>query len=245
MVPDDGPLPTHTLPSGMKLTLLSPTSERMTAMKAEWEAQLDDDEDPLTPGDWEAALERFADEARLQPDALGAADWTEEWDASDFDTYATEPLDEDTKAPNGSSIAFVLEYGDARVLLTGDAFPSVLAAGLERYRTERQLSGPIPFDAIKLSHHGSKNNVSEELLALVACDHWLVSTNGSRHHHPSPETIARVIEASAAPHLYFNYVSDETEVWDDEDLADERSYEATFGSDGQLVVPIVPIVEAS
>ena len=63
-VPDDGPLPTHTLPSGMKLTLLSPTSERMTAMKAEWEAQLDDDEDPLTPGDWEAALERFAASAR-------------------------------------------------------------------------------------------------------------------------------------------------------------------------------------
>ncbi|MEZ5082471.1 MAG: hypothetical protein R2750_03330 [Bacteroidales bacterium] len=41
----------------------------------------------------------------------------------------------------------------------------------------------------KVSHHGSKSNISKKLLDLLDAKHYLISTNGDRHNHPDPEAI--------------------------------------------------------
>lgn len=230
VVPDDGVLPVVDLPGGMKLTLLSPTKACLASMLTRWEKDLacEDDGKRIDPGDWERALEVLADEKRLAPDALGCGEV--EW-PPDVDELAHAEFETDGSEPNGSSIAFVAEYEGKRVLFSGDAHAPVLVAGIERLLAGSGESR-LTLDAIKLPHHGSKYNLSQELLELVECRRFLISTNGSRHHHPDPEAIARVlIFGSESLELVFNYSEEEQGRWDDDGLRDEHSYTTVYPRD--------------
>ncbi len=238
-VPADGALPTVTLAGGMKLTLLSPNQTRLDAMKAEWVTQLNEKTgaDRIEPGDAERALEVLEGEERLQPDALGE-DWLHEWDPDQFDAYASSDFSEDQRPPNGSSIAVLAEFDDKAVLLGGDAFPSLLAASLARLKEARNIVGRFPLDAFKVPHHGSENNLSPALVSAVKCKRWLFSSNGAKHHHPHPNAVARAVDGAQRPTLYFNFKSDESEVWDSDELRADHSYETEYGDDGVLLVEL-------
>ena len=94
------------------------------------------------------------------------------------------------RAPaNGSSTAFVARYGRGSVLCAADAHAEVLEAALDRLGP-----GPHPFTAVKLSHHGSKHNLSPGLLSRIRSKHWLVSTNGANFTTP---TLMRWHESSS------------------------------------------------
>ena len=115
------------------------------------------------------------------------------------------PYHPDTSATNGSSISFVLECKGKRVLFLGDSHAETIVKSLSvLFEKEPQ---PIMFDAIKLSHHGSFNNNSPELLKLIDSDHWLVSTNGDLYNHPDMPTIIHIITKDNLRHRYvhFNY----------------------------------------
>ena len=51
----------------------------------------------------------------------------------------------------------------------------------------------LRLDALKLSHHGSANATTKDLLDTIDCSHYLVPTDGSIFYHPDREAIARVI----------------------------------------------------
>lgn len=106
----------------------------------------------------------------------------------------------DSSSPNGSSIAFVAEQRNTRVLFGADAFASVLAKNLRRMSDQ-----PVPLDAVKLSHHGSKANVSTDLLAAIRCRRFLVSTSGARFEHPDPETLMLLSQRVPGAEVCFNY----------------------------------------
>ncbi len=77
-------------------------------------------------------------------------------------------------------------------------------------------SNKIKADYVKVSHHGSINNTSCELLDLIDCDNYIISTNGYRHKHPDRETVARIIHHKGRDYsnkriLYFNYSMKEIE----------------------------------
>lgn len=111
----------------------------------------------------------------------------------------------DTSATNGSSISFVLEVDGKRVLFMGDAHSETIEESLELlYRKENK---PYRFDAVKLSHHGSYNNNSPKLFSMIACDKWLVSTNGETYNHPDMPTLAYILtqDTGRCKELYFNY----------------------------------------
>lgn len=111
----------------------------------------------------------------------------------------------DDSATNGSSIAFVLKVDEKRVLFLGDAHAETIVDSLmELYG---KGNAPFWFDAVKLSHHGSYNNNSPELLKLVRCNNWLISTNGDKYNHPDLPTLAHIIANgnNHEPRLYFNY----------------------------------------
>jgi hypothetical protein len=117
---------------------------------------------------------------------------------------------DDRSVANGSSIAFILEHEGVACLFAGDAHPRVLAASLRRMPGAAR-SGRVRLDAVKLSHHGSLSNVSDEFLAVVDCRRWLVSTNGAVYSHPNRETAEFVAERSAEPPQFLcNYRSETT-----------------------------------
>ena len=51
--------------------------------------------------------------------------------------------------------------------------------------------GPHRFDAVKMSHHGSRRNTNLELAREVQSRRWLLSTNGAQFGHPDPMALAR------------------------------------------------------
>jgi hypothetical protein len=144
------------------------------------------------------------------------------------DALADEPFTEDAGAPNGTSIALLAEYGGAAALLGADAYASVLAASVRRLLKERGIDR-LHLDAFKLAHHGSQNNVSAELLRLLDCNRYLLSSNGDHFCHPDRQAVARVIRyGGTRPTLHFNYRSRYNEIWERADLQAKHAYAARY-----------------
>ncbi len=200
-VPAQGPLPEFRLPDdGPVFTLLSPELAQLERLAKEWDCVVRGE--GYEPGDVDEALERLAKRR--------------EYAAPLSDELGDEPLGGDKAIANGSSIAMLLEYEGRSILLAADAFPSVLARSLGRLAEQRGRE-VIPVDLFKVSHHGSRGNVSEELLASVACRHFLVSTNGARFGHPDADAIDFLIQRTQEPELWFNHRCETTERWARED----------------------------
>ncbi len=218
------------LGGGMKLTILSPTRADLARLRKEWDDVLEHEK--LDTDDPQAILARLEQNRRLRPEAFGAG-WL---GAVDVDEKADADFDEDSTAANGSSIAFLAEYDGKSALFSGDAHPSSLIQGICQLLQERNLSS-LAVDAFKIPHHGSQNNLNRELLQLLECQRYLVSTNGSYFHHPDDEAIARILKYGAYEYgryrfekagLCFNYHKPRTAIWEDADLKARYRYETYF-----------------
>ena len=97
-------------------------------------------------------------------------------------------LGSDRAVANGSSIAVFFEAEGRRLLLAGDAHARVMVDALRKV-AERDGTERVKVDVFKLAHHGSAGNVTRDLLDLVECDRYVVSTNGEHFHHPDVEAI--------------------------------------------------------
>lgn len=205
VVPEAGPLPMKELPGGLRLTLLSPTRDKLDRMRKAWERDLGPG---VTPGDLEAAWERLAGRRVYLP-GQGLLGTTPEIDA-----LLEAQTKVDRAAANGSSIAFLAELGEKRCLFLADAHHDVVTASLQRLLAERGATR-LRVDAVKIPHHGSDGNLSDELLGLVESPRFLVSTNGAQFGHPDEAAMLRVIARSVVqpPTLCFNYSSDTTRPW--------------------------------
>ncbi|MFD8151425.1 ComEC/Rec2 family competence protein [Streptomyces sp. NPDC059720] len=98
----------------------------------------------------------------------------------------------DGSVPNLSSIVLLLRHEGRTALLTGDARGDRVLAGL---RELGLLDGPEPFhtDLLKLPHHGSGRNVDTDFFEQVRADHYVISADGVRHHHPDEETLRMLV----------------------------------------------------
>jgi hypothetical protein len=98
----------------------------------------------------------------------------------------------------------------------------------------------LKLDALKLSHHGSVNGTTGELLALLECQRYLVSSNGNIFYHPDREAMARVIlDGGKRPILCFNYRSPLNELWDAPELKARYDYRTEYPPEGQAGLRVV------
>jgi beta-lactamase superfamily II metal-dependent hydrolase len=113
---------------------------------------------------------------------------------------------------NSSSIAFILKCFDVSILLLADSRAEIISESLISLGNSEMK--PLEVDFVKISHHGSLNNTSQELLSLVKSNNYIISTNGgtSNHQHPSRETIARIVckknRSEKTLNIYTNYSFD-------------------------------------
>ena len=124
---------------------------------------------------------------------------------ANIDALADTPFGGDGGAPNGTSIALLAEFNGARVLFAADAHAPVL---VESIKALLRQSGAdrLKIDLYKVSHHGSQNNVSSELIQLLDCPRYLVSTNGDHFYHPDRQAMARILRYGGGQKtVYFNY----------------------------------------
>jgi beta-lactamase superfamily II metal-dependent hydrolase len=110
---------------------------------------------------------------------------------------------------NSSSIAFILNCPDVNLLFLADSRAEIITESLKQLG--HKIGTPLEVDYVKISHHGSLNNTSQELLSLIKSSNYLISTNGgtANHKHPSRETIARIVHKKNRDekllNIYTNY----------------------------------------
>ncbi len=215
-VPGEDP-PKESFHDNLTLTVLGPTPERLADFIPKWK---DEVEEALEKG-------RLVDVSPgLEPMGPKVPPILEEPD--DLEILAETHTTNDKSEANGSSISLLLEYKDRRVVLSGDAFPKDLIDGIEAVSGDHRLH----LDAFKLPHHGSKKNISKELVESVDCDRWLFSTDGTQFRHPDPVALARVISYSTVkpPRLYFNVPSKYNGWWKNDHWKHTYGYRTNYGT---------------
>jgi hypothetical protein len=163
--------------------LLSPSTDRLQRLLNKWP---DAPEGPTRGehlggdvSDLEAILERGVEVTR-GPGQFGA----------------------DTSVANSSSIAFLFEHANVSVLLTGDAYASVLVKSIKELLAVRKQQR-LTVDVFKLSHHGSRQNMTDDLLKLIDPRRVLVCTDGSKFEHPDEDAIVKVRRHYPDAEIYF------------------------------------------
>jgi hypothetical protein len=214
--------------AGLKITLLSPDAAHLEVLGERWD-------------EWRREQEE-SDQREGREDTRGAGK-SERPPVPD--PFVIEDLiadgETDHGLPNGSSIAFVAEWGGARMLLAGDAHPDLIAASLASM-AERE-GGRYHLDLLKASHHGSAKNTTREMIEILDCRRMAISTNGNLHGHPDPQAIARFLHFGTVghKHLHFNYATDRALAWDAETVKERHDYETHLPpvTEGELVIDLL------
>jgi len=203
--------------------ILSPTNEKLADLKKYWKKELyikgfssDEDLTDFNEDAFEYILSLEKEKKRIIRKNVSGS--------FDIEKLSQVQFTEDDAATNGSSISFILENQNFKILLLADSHPSVIVQSLKAHYNENEF--PIRFDLIKVSHHGSGNNTSLELLQYIDSDIFVFSTNGVSHNHPDPETIARIIsrKTESRRYLYFNYPLDTLLNFKEQELMEKYNF---------------------
>lgn len=118
-------------------------------------------------------------------------------------------FEKDSSLANAASIALLLTYQkEYKFLLLADADIELVTTTLKSLGYSKANKLKVNF--VKLSHHGSKNNLNQAFLDIVETDSFVISTNGERHFHPNTETLCKIITnpertKNQKIKFYFNY----------------------------------------
>lgn len=225
----DKPLPTFTLEGGMKLTLLSPDPPALNKMAKAWKAAIKTK--GFDPGDLDAAWDVLARTKKFLP-KKGLLGTTPNLDALLKKQFAI-----DEAPANGSSIAFLAEFGKKSVLFLADAHPDIVEESVRRLCADRGIDR-LTVDAVKVAHHGSKHNTSPALLKLLKSPCFLVSSNGDQFKHPDQDCIARILKHGEPKRLYFNYRTKFNKPWLSDQAQQQYHYEAVTRADDAISLVI-------
>lgn len=178
---------------GLKLTILSPTYEILKELKSKWTA--------AEIKDQYIKEQQGNDKVRTELPALKPYD--------DIIQEKESIINWKHDLINSSSIAFIAEHNGKSILFLGDSNPEIIATSIEGLGYNH--SQKLILDLVKISHHGSIHNTSKNLLKLLSCNNFLISTNGKGpYYHPNRETIIKIAEYSRCKknepiNIYTNY----------------------------------------
>jgi beta-lactamase superfamily II metal-dependent hydrolase len=164
---------------GLKLTILSPNLEILNKLKDEW----------TKTSIYEKYQRDSEVDGKVSTDTTGLRDYNEIINSvEDLHVWNEDLI-------NSSSMAFLLDKDDVRILFLGDSNPLIVEKALKDkgYSATNRLK----VNFVKISHHGSKFNTSKKLLSMIDCDKYFISTNGAGpYYHPHRETIIKIAEYS-------------------------------------------------
>lgn len=197
---------------GLQLTILSPNAEKIAAADRDW---------------IEREKRKSVRMARSESDHLKKIE--------DFDQKS---FKEDTDIINGSSITFILKFKGVAGLFLADGHPSDVVGSLKRLN--HTLECPLLLSFVKLSHHGSKYNTSQELLELIRTGIYVISANGISNRHPDKETLARILKyhLSIGQPLKLVFASNTSQIRSlflaDKDPQQRYNFNQVFVEEGEL-----------
>ena len=100
---------------------------------------------------------------------------------------------EDKSFWNKSSIAFLFRFMNKAFLFTADSSSAVLYESLTNIGYSQLNKLNVEF--MQLPHHGSKNNVSDNLLEIINCNNYIICSDDiNKHKLPNKEALCRVVK---------------------------------------------------
>ena len=121
------------------------------------------------------------------------ADWERQHlqaEVTNHDFQAIQALD--SSITNLSSVMFLMESEGKRLLFSGDGLGDNIIESLSK-RELLDSQGRLHVDVLKVPHHGSERNVSEQFFETVTADVYVISADG-RYDNPSFLTLKWIIE---------------------------------------------------
>lgn len=113
--------------------------------------------------------------------------------AVEIEVLNPEPESLDGGDANEQSVVLLIEYGQRKFLLAGDA-----DAEAEREMLEDYGARALDVDVLKAGHHGSQSSSSDSFLAAVTPEVALISAGAkNRYNHPHPRVIERLQKEGA------------------------------------------------
>ncbi|WP_242264110.1 MBL fold metallo-hydrolase [Bacillus cereus group sp. BfR-BA-01400] len=208
VVKNDNTLRTISINDEVKITILSPDEKKLNELDKAWESRLAElgfkdkvESTELMEDAFEIYMANFVENKKKSRKVRQVSG-----EEIDIDAIANQEFEPDCKPVNGSSIAFILELGEKKVLFLGDSHSETIEKHLKEILASSSQE-KMHFDAVKISHHGSKHNTSKALLDLIDTDTYIISTNGKSFNHPDIETLYRIITSNKekTKKIIFNY----------------------------------------
>jgi beta-lactamase superfamily II metal-dependent hydrolase len=209
---------------GVNFILLSPDHKKLEKLSKKWEDKLDS-----IFYDFKLCDDLIFDDAfelymqNLNDTQVELKDTSSSKDVFDLDKLAMKDEAEYT-ATNGSSISFIIEYEEKKMLFLADSQFNIICKNMDELK---KTGYDLDFDLVKISHHGSKKNTSNKLLSLFDSKRYLISTDGEKNSHPNLEVIAKIVkkESKYTKEIIFNYEHIKLEPFQDSSLKEKYNYE--------------------
>jgi len=187
----------------INIILLSPNQDKLDDLAEDWLDELENKKYNFNISDediFDDAFEFFNMHNKTADSTYSSISRS---DDLNFEELA-EVESKDGSSTNGSSIAFILKYKNKKLLFLGDAHEDIIYENLNKIKN---YGCTLNFDLVKLSHHGSNENISNRLLDLIESKRFLISTEGIYYNHPHIEAISKIImkKTNYTKQIIFNY----------------------------------------
>ncbi len=187
----------------IKIILLSPNKKKLNNLKKGWLTELRGKKLVFTDNPiFDDAFEfYFRNEYQSDSKIMKISSKN----SMDFESLSKEvKIPKDTSKTNGSSIAFIIEYIDKKLLFLSDAHEDIV---YENLNILKNSGYKLDFDLVKVSHHAGEHNTSNRLLSLIEAKKFLISTNGTTDKHPHLSVISKIItkKTDYDRKILFNY----------------------------------------
>lgn len=122
-----------------------------------------------------------------------------EIDKATLEQLATKQGITDNSETNRSSISMLIKYKEKKMLFLADNLTDEVLKVLSDDSKELSL--------VKIPHHGSINNISDDFIENIDTDTYLISTSSEKFGHPNVETLAKLAckRTKYKKKVYFNY----------------------------------------
>lgn len=202
----------------MQFSVIAPTESVLLELKYHWEEKLSERRirPKIISKAYYDAFEQYL--KALQEVKINVTPITST-EGKSIELLANVEFEDDRSPTNKSSLSFLVESNRKRFLYLSDCDTGAVVSWLDDLGQDK-----IEVDAVKISHHGSRNNTSLDLLNRIVCRKYLISTNGNIHSHPDLETLARIaiVNKESGADIFMNYKVDHIPDWFSNDL--EKNY---------------------
>jgi len=219
----------ETVIGNLKFIFLSPNQDKLKKLSKKWIKELKSNKYDFEISDEEIFDDAFEFYIKFLKEDNAEIVNTSASKSIDFEKLS-QIEEKDNSPTNGSSIAFIIEYKNKKLLFLGDSHEDII---FENLKSLKAKDYSLKFDLMKVSHHGSNKNISKRLIDLIDCDKFLFSTDGLSHGHPDLEALSKIVvkKTEYQKELLFNYNLYVLEELNNEDLKKQNNYEVKFESE--------------